>query len=60
MASLGLLLLLLMFMFAIIGVQYFSLINLEGAEELGLRANFQSFGTAFLTLIRCATGEAWN
>ena len=36
------------------------MVNLEGAEELGMHANFQSFGTAFLTLIRCATGEAWN
>ena len=23
-------------------------------------ANFQNFGSAFLTLFRCATGEAWN
>ena len=23
-------------------------------------ANFQSFGSSFLTLLRCSTGEAWN
>jgi hypothetical protein len=27
---------------------------------LDVHANFQSFGEAFLTLIRCSTGEAWN
>lgn len=27
---------------------------------MGYHANFQSFGTAFLTMFRCATGEAWN
>ena len=27
---------------------------------MGSHVNFQSFGSAFLTLIRCSTGEAWN
>lgn len=60
MASLGLLLMLLIFMFSIIGMSQFALINLDGASEMGRHVNFQSFGTAFLTLIRCSTGEAWN
>lgn len=60
MGSLGLLLMLLMFMSAIIGVSQFALINLDGAGEMNSHVNFQTFGTAFLTLMRCATGEAWN
>ena len=60
MGSLGVLLMLLIFMFSIIGTAQFSLINLDGAAEMGNHVNFQSFGTAFLTLLRCSTGEAWN
>ena len=60
MASLGLLLMLLIFMFSIIGMAQFALIDLEGAAEMNKHVNFQSFGAAFLTLIRCSTGEAWN
>ena len=60
MASLGLLLMLLIFMFAIIGMAQFSLIDLDGASEMGPHVNFQTFGASFLTLVRCSTGEAWN
>lgn len=60
MGSLGLLLMLLIFMFSIIGMSQFALIDLDGADEMGSHVNFQSFGPAFLTLIRCSTGEAWN
>jgi len=60
MASLGLLLFLLIFMFSIIGMAQFALVSLENASEMNRHANFQTFGAAFLTLIRCATGEAWN
>lgn len=60
MGSLGLLLMLLIFMFSIIGMAMFSLIDLDGAAEMGPHVNFQTFGNSFLTLIRCATGEAWN
>ena len=60
MGSLGLLLMLLIFMFAIIGMSQFSLIDLDGASEMNKHVNFQSFGASFLTLLRCSTGEAWN
>lgn len=60
MGSVGVLLMLIIFMFSIIGMSSFSLINLDGAAEMGTHVNFQSFGTAFLTLLRCSTGEAWN
>ena len=29
-------------------------------EALNVHANFQTFPTAFLTLLRCATGENWD
>lgn len=51
-------------MFAIIGVQLFALQDLRETpgldQEMGYFANFQSFDTAFMTLLRCATGENWN
>ena len=31
-----------------------------GQDAMHKHANFQNFGNAFLTLFRCATGEAWN
>ena len=31
-----------------------------GQDAMNKHANFQNFGNAFLTLFRCATGEAWN
>lgn len=34
--------------------------DLDGADEMNYHVNFQTFGAAFLTLMRCATGEAWN
>ena len=60
MASLGLLLMLFIFMFAIIGMSQFATVGLANAEEMNKHVNFQTFGAAFLTLLRCATGEAWN
>lgn len=60
MGSIAMLLMLLIFMFSIIGMSQFALINLEDAEEMTDKVNFQTFGAAFLTLIRCSTGEAWN
>jgi voltage-dependent calcium channel L type alpha-1C/voltage-dependent calcium channel L type alpha-1D len=58
MGSLGLLLLLIVVLFAIIGMQLFAFVKLQ--SELNARANFQSFTNSFLLLMRCATGEGWN
>ena len=60
MSALGLLLFLLIFMFSIIGMSQFALVDLNQDGEMGVHVNFQTFGAAFLTLLRCATGEAWN
>jgi voltage-dependent calcium channel L type alpha-1C/voltage-dependent calcium channel L type alpha-1D len=58
MGSLGILLLLLIILFAIIGMQLFAFVKLQ--SELNARANFQTFTNSFLLLMRCATGEGWN
>jgi hypothetical protein len=56
--SIGALLALLIFIYAIIGVQSFA--HVQWRDDLNEDANFRTFGTAFLTLIRCSTGEDYN
>ena len=57
-ANIGFLMLLLFFMYAVVGVQSFSF--LPNNEEIGDHANFRSFGNAMLLLLRFSTGENWN
>ena len=65
--------LILQFLFAVLGMQLFGgaacgaqptpLAGPRAAcwgEFLNYDANFCTFGTAFLTMFRCATGESWN
>lgn len=56
-ASVGGLLMLLFFLYAIMGTFLFSTVMLN--NSLDTHANFQSFGTAFLLLFRMSTGESW-
>jgi len=56
--NIGGLLLLFLYIFSVLGVFLFAEVQLQ--TNLEIHANFQSFGLAFLTLIRCSTGEAWN
>ena len=56
--NVGVILLLLIYIYAILGVNMFATVKLQ--DELNEYANFQSFGTAFLVLMRVSTGEAWN
>lgn len=62
--SFGILLFIILFMFTTVSVQMFSLVDLNSItgidREMGEHANFRDFPTAFLTLFRCASGEAWN
>jgi len=59
--SLGLLLVMSFFMFAIIGRSLFGLVKIGGPNvELNEHANFRDFGTSFLLLLRCSTGENWH
>ncbi|CDW82939.1 voltage-gated ion channel superfamily [Stylonychia lemnae] len=57
-ANIGGLLALLLYIFSILGIFLFADVKLQ--TNLDQHANFQNFYTAFLTLVRCATGESWN
>jgi hypothetical protein len=50
---------LVMFVYAVMGVELFARVQAP-QDELGHRANFQSFAGAFMLLFRACTGEAWN
>ena len=52
------LLALLMFIYAVLGVNLFAKVRLGSA--LNHHANFQTFSGAIFVLVRCVTGEFWN
>lgn len=54
------LLVLLFFIFSIIGMQSFAKVQLDDSTPIHRNNNFQSFGNALLLLFRCATGESWQ
>eukprot|EP01084_Bolivina_argentea_P090848 163604_1 len=56
--NIGGLLLLLFFIYAVLGVQLFA--KIAGNEEYNDHANFRKFWIALLTLFRFSTGENWN
>ena len=56
--SVGSLMLLLLFIYAVLGVQLFYSVRFN--EMLNEDANFTNLGKALITLFRCATGESWN
>merc|ERR1719502_1300596 len=56
--NVGMLLLIMFFIFAVLGVQLFATITEN--DDLNAHANFQSFEMALLTLFRFSTGENWN
>uniref|UniRef100_A0A3Q1CRK8 Voltage-dependent T-type calcium channel subunit alpha n=1 Tax=Amphiprion ocellaris TaxID=80972 RepID=A0A3Q1CRK8_AMPOC len=61
--NLGLLFMLLFFIFAALGVELFGDIicdEVHQCEGLGRYATFRNFGMAFLLLFRVATGDNWN
>uniref|UniRef100_UPI00398E5D66 voltage-dependent L-type calcium channel subunit alpha-1S-like isoform X2 n=1 Tax=Pristiophorus japonicus TaxID=55135 RepID=UPI00398E5D66 len=56
----ALLIVMLFFIYAVIGMQVFGKIaNVDGAQ-INRNNNFQTFPQAVLLLFRCATGEAWQ
>lgn len=57
MVNIGSLILLVVFIYSILGVYLFSDVKLNGA--LNEHANFQSVRSSFITLIRTSTGENW-
>lgn len=61
--NLGLLFLLMFFIFAALGIELFGQINCTDAvpcEGLDHHAHFKDFGFAMLTLFRVSTGDNWN
>ncbi|KAM6176038.1 voltage-dependent T-type calcium channel subunit alpha-1G isoform 9-T9 [Erethizon dorsatum] len=61
--NLGLLFVLLFFIFAALGVELFGDLECDEThpcEGLGRHATFRNFGMAFLTLFRVSTGDNWN
>lgn len=57
-ANIGLLLLLIQFIYTILGVELYSFLKRQ--ENINQDANFEEFSSSFLTLFRVSTGEGWN
>nr|XP_053655343.1 voltage-dependent calcium channel type A subunit alpha-1-like isoform X10 [Cherax quadricarinatus] len=55
-----LLIAMLFFIYAIIGMQVFGNMKFDPDTDLNRHNNFQSFFAGLLLLFRCATGEAWQ
>uniref|UniRef100_A0A8D3BJI5 Voltage-dependent L-type calcium channel subunit alpha n=1 Tax=Scophthalmus maximus TaxID=52904 RepID=A0A8D3BJI5_SCOMX len=56
----ALLILMLFFIYAVVGMQIFGKIALGDGTYITRNNNFQTFPQAVLLLFRCATGEAWH
>ncbi|XP_034535314.1 voltage-dependent L-type calcium channel subunit alpha-1C-like, partial [Notolabrus celidotus] len=56
----ALLILMLFFIYAVVGMQIFGKIALVDGTYVNRNNNFQTFPQAVLLLFRCATGEAWH
>nr|XP_057939489.1 dihydropyridine-sensitive L-type skeletal muscle calcium channel subunit alpha-1-like isoform X2 [Doryrhamphus excisus] len=56
----ALLIVMLFFIYAVIGMQIFGKIALVDGTEINRNNNFQTFPQAVLMLFRCATGEGWE
>ncbi|XP_055454049.1 voltage-dependent L-type calcium channel subunit alpha-1S [Psammomys obesus] len=56
----ALLIVMLFFIYAVIGMQMFGKIALVDGTQINRNNNFQTFPQAVLLLFRCATGEAWQ
>ena len=63
-AAFGILYFFQIYMFAIIGMHSFAMLDLTSTpginREMSQYINFQNFKNAFVTLLRLTTGEAWN
>ncbi|XP_068163244.1 voltage-dependent L-type calcium channel subunit alpha-1D isoform X2 [Antennarius striatus] len=56
----GLLIAMIFFIYAVIGMQTFGKIAIDDSTEINRNCNFQTFFMAVLVLFRCATGEQWQ
>uniref|UniRef100_A0A1I8G0I3 EF-hand domain-containing protein n=1 Tax=Macrostomum lignano TaxID=282301 RepID=A0A1I8G0I3_9PLAT len=55
-----LLIIMLFFIYAIIGMQVFGNIKLDNESDINRHNNFQTFLKSLVLLFRCATGESWQ
>ncbi|XP_067324071.1 voltage-dependent L-type calcium channel subunit alpha-1S isoform X2 [Anolis sagrei] len=56
----ALLIVMLFFIYAVIGMQMFGKVALVDGTQINRNNNFQTFPQAVLMLFRCATGEGWQ
>ncbi|XP_014661450.1 PREDICTED: muscle calcium channel subunit alpha-1-like [Priapulus caudatus] len=56
----ALLIVMLFFIYAVVGMQVFGKFNLDDSGHINRNNNFQTFPMATLVLFRSATGEAWQ
>ncbi len=56
----GLLLIIVLLIYAILGLQFYPYIKLQEKGSLNINANFQSLWLSIVTLSRVSTGEGWN
>lgn len=57
-ANVGAIMLLVLFMYSVAGMALFG--TAPHGDFVNEHANFESFGSAMITLFRCSTGESWN
>jgi hypothetical protein len=58
MMNIGLLLILIVYIFAIIGMNFFA--NIKQEAPLSARNNFQNFSNSLVAIFRMSTGEGWG
>lgn len=58
--NVGLVMLLLLYLYSVLGVSLFAKVAYTGVGLYGPQANFRTFFQAFSMLIRSMTGEGWN
>jgi Ca2+-binding EF-hand superfamily protein len=58
--NVGSLLLLVYFVYAVMGMNLFGQHSSKDDEFINEHANFANVGTGMITLFRCSTGESWN
>jgi hypothetical protein len=56
--NVGLLMFLIVFIYAVLGMNLFA--TVKNQAPMNKRLNFECFPSAFVTLIRICTGEAWS
>jgi hypothetical protein len=56
----GILLMIILYIYSVLGMEFFAFIKLQDNGGLTSDSNFSSFDMCIITLFRAATGEGWN